>query len=328
MNTDRHISLPAANGRLIYDLTPFGLPEIPYLAAQNVTHTSPGLPTHFHKGGMEINHFLKGERVYRVGDKDFHLRGNQLFVTWPDEVHGSGSFLHGKGTHFWMQLRLPKPGAPFFGLTADCAAPLLESIWEMPRRQFRADAAMQGIYYHMLQICRNGPSRLARAELTALATEWLLKMVVASTQSWEDEITPDINRALELAMRDPGRPHSVGELADAACLSESHFKIKFKQQMGVPPGDYLLRRRIEKGAEQLLKGRMNVTDVAYQLEFSSSQHFSTTFKKFFGASPQAWLKAQQCAEESRPRPAFSTEGLAPWFEDGVFHGTLCGEPEG
>ncbi|MCD8138476.1 MAG: AraC family transcriptional regulator [Planctomycetaceae bacterium] len=321
MNT--HFSLPRDGKRLIYDLTPFGLSEVPYLAAQNLPHIFPGLPTHYHKGCMEINHFLKGERVYRVGGNDFHLRGNQIFVTWPDEVHGSGSFLHDKGTHFWLQLRLPHSGEPFLGLTADCAAPLLDGIWTMPRRQFRADTAMQSLYYRMLQICRNGPSALSRAELTVLLTEWLLRMVRASSQPWEGEITPDINRALELARQNPGAARSVGELADAACLSESHFKLKFKQQLGVPPGDYLLRRRIETGAEYLLRGGMNITDIAYTLEFSSSQHFSTTFKKFFGRSPQAWLRERQGESGQRCFATSKGKGPTPWIEDGVFHGYLC-----
>ena len=323
MNIDKSVSLPGDGRRLIYVLTPFGLPEVPYLAAQNLAQTSPGLPTHIHKGRMEINHFLKGERVYRAGDRDYHLKGNQVFITWPDEVHGSGSFLHGRGTHFWIQLQLPEAGSQFLGLTAECAAPLLESLWKIPRRQFHADASMQGIYYRMLQICGNGPSPLSHAELTALMTEWLLKIVSSALQPWEDEITPDIGKALGIVLDNPGTPHSVGELAEAACLSESHFKIKFKQQLGVPPGDYLLRRRIETGAEHLLRGKMNITEIAYELAFSSSQHFSTTFKKFFGKSPQAWLKEQARDAGQMEMPLHHEKGTVPWVEDGVFHGYLC-----
>ncbi|MDR1613749.1 MAG: helix-turn-helix transcriptional regulator [Planctomycetota bacterium] len=320
----RYLHLPRHGKRLIYDLTPFGIPEVPYLAAQNLPHTTPGLPWHIHAGRMEINHFLKGERVYRVEDSDYHLTGNQVFVTWPDEEHGSGSFLHGRGLHFWAQIALPRPGAPFLGFDAGTAAPLLDAIWNLPRRQFHADPALRGLYSRILFICRQGLSRLARVEIAALFAEWLLRIVAGSENHRADAVTPDIAKALGMTNDVRGVPRSVGELADAACLSESHFKLKFKQQLGVPPGEYLLRRRTEAGARLLVEGKMNVTQIAFELGFSSSQHFSTTFRKFFGKSPLEWVSDSRRSVEAGKDPADSKDGaFLPWIEDGVFHGYIC-----
>lgn len=322
------VTLPPDGRRLIYDLSAFGLPEIPYLAAQNVSQTAPGLPTHYHAGRMEINHFLKGERTYRVGGKDCHLRGNQVFVTWPDEVHGTGSYLHGRGVHFWMQIELPRPGRRFLGFGGGVAEPLLERLWGMPRRQFRAHPGMRGLYGRILGICQRGPTPLSCIELAALLTQWLLLLMSAAGSGGEDEVTADIGRALELATGEPMRPHSVAELAEAACLSESHFKIKFQRQVGVPPGDFLLRRRVEAGARMLLRGGGSVTDVGFDLGFSSSQHFCTTFKKFFGVSPLAWVKEQRREPVAGTGKKVGRSGKRePWIEDGVFHGYLSSEEE-
>lgn len=295
------------------------------MAAQNVANTAAGLPTHYHEGRMEINHFLKGERIYRVGGQDFRLRGNEAFVTWPDEVHGSGSYLHGRGLHFWVQLKLPRPGRPFLGFNARTARPLLESLWELPRRQFRAHDDMRTIYARMLVLCQRGPSPRTGIELAALMTTWLLRLTSAAARPREDEVTPDIARALELAAADPARPHSIEELAEAACLSESHFKIKFQRQIGVPPGDFLLRRRVEAGAEMLLSGAGSVTAIGLDLGFSSSQHFCTTFRKILGKSPLAWLAEQKrkpAAKRSRQTDVKPKRKQA-WIEDGRFHGYLC-----
>lgn len=320
----RHLHLPQHGKRLIHDLAPFGIPEVPYFAAQNLPHTFPSLPWHIHKDRMEINHFLKGERVYRVGDEDFHLTGNQVFVTWPNEEHGSGSFLHGRGLHFWCQIGLPRPGRPFLGFSAAAAAPLLEAVWNLPRRRFRADPAMRGLYSRMLFLCSRGPSPLARVEMAALFAEWLLAIVARAENHSDDAVSPDVARALALADDARGRPRPVGELAEAACLSESHFKLKFKAQLGVPPGEYLLRRRIEAGAEMLAAGGRNVTETAYELGFSSSQHFSTTFRKFFGKSPLEWIADRTRAADSSARVKHPKHGgFRPWIEDGVFHGYIC-----
>lgn len=325
-----HLNLPPNGKRLIYDLTHFGIPEIPYLAAQNLPYTTAALPTHIHKGCMEINHVLKGERVYRVAGQDYHLTGNQVFVTWPDEVHDTGAYLHGRALHFWLQVRLPRVGEAFVGMDGAMAAPLVAALWDLPRRQFRADSGMRSVYARILSLCREGPAPLASIQLCALLSEWLLMVVASSKRAREDEITPDIAKALELAEKDPNAHFSIGQLAEAACLSESRFKGKFKDQLGMPPGEYLLRRRLDKAAALLLEGKMNITEIAFTLEFSSSQHFSATFKRFFGKSPAVW-SAEQSGHLAERRDGGGGEaaggargGLTPWIdEEGVLHGHIC-----
>lgn len=320
------LNLPANGKRLIYDLGAFGLPEIPYFAAQNLPFTTSGLPLHSHKERMEISHIIKGERVYHVGGTDYHLRGNHVFFTWPGELHGSGSYLHGRGVHFWIQTVIPQPGAPFLGFDADRAAPLLEALWSMPRRQFKADPEMRDIYARLLVICQSDPSKLACIELSALLARWFLLLAAGSRMEWAEEITPDIARALELMSRTSGDHLRIEDLAAAACLSESRFKGKFREQLGVPPGEYLLRRRTEMAADMLARGRMSMTEIALEVGFSSAQHFSATFKKFFGESPAAWLNRQHGYgllhnAMHGSAAAVSDDDLRPWIDaEGVIHG--------
>lgn len=326
-----NLKLPANGKRLIYDLTSFGLPEVPYLAAQNLPFTALALPTHIHKNRMEINHILKGERIYRVGDRDYRLRGSEVFVTWPNEVHGSGSSLHGRGLHFWMQLLLPTPDRSFLGLKPDLARPLLEALWNLPRRHFRASPEMRGFYSRILFLCRMRPSALTTVRLSALVTEWLLEVITASGEPLENNITPDIARVLETLAEKNSRHYSVKEMAQLACLSESHFKNKFISQVGIPPGEFLQRRRLEMAIGLLTRGH-SITSVAHDLEFSSSQHFSTAFKKFFGKSPLLWLREMHDGNSSLTRETgmerkADADGLRPWLdEEGRLHGHICDDP--
>lgn len=327
-----NLKLPANGKRLIHDLTSFGMPEVPYVAAQNLPFTTLALPTHIHRHRMEINHILKGERVYRVGGKDYLLRGNEVFVTWPDEVHGSGSALHGRGLHFWMQIVLPKPGAAFLGLSPKRAEPLVRALRHLPQRHFRANAELRGLYAKILHLCRAGPSPLGKVRMSALVTEWLLEVIACADEAVENRVSPDIARVVAFLDRDLAEHYSVEQLAEMACLSESHFKRKFREQVGIPPGDYLQRRRLESAVRMLSRGR-NVTSVAYDLGFSSSQHFSTTFKKFFGVSPLSWLRktAVENAAQNREQGKAGgkdASGLKPWVdEDGRLHGHICPEPD-
>lgn len=326
----RSLRLPAKGERRIYDLSVFNLPEVPYLAAQNLPFTAPALPTHLHKGRMEINHILKGERVYRVDGKDYPLRGNEVFVTWPDEKHGSGSSLHGRGTHFWVQIVLPRPGAGFLGLGPEHAEAFVRALWELPRRHFRASPEMRGIFSRILHLCRAGPSNLAGLRLTSLLLEWLLEIIDCAAKPFEGGVSPDVQRALELMRANPAEHFTIAQLAEASCLSESRFKAKFSEQLGVPPGDYLRRRRLEM-AIPLLGGGNTVGQAAAALGFSSSQHLSTVFKKFFGKSPLAWMREHEAEtvpqrETSRAAAPADKNGLRPWIDaEGRLHGYICQE---
>ncbi len=323
-----NLKLPPNGKRLIYDLASFGLPEAPYIAAQNLPFTTLALPTHLHRKKMEINHFLKGERVYRVGGKDYLLRGNQGFVTWPDEVHGSGSFLHGRGLHFWAQIVLPRPGRAFLGLSPELARPLVEGLWNLPRRHFQASPDMRGIYSRILHLCRLGPSPLNKVRMGALLAEWLLEVIESAGKAIDDEITPEIDAVRRMLDANPAEHYSGERLAEMAHLSESHFKRKFREQIGIPPGDYLQRKRLELAVKLLAEGR-NVTTVAYDLGFSSSQHFSTTFKKFFGMSPLSWIRRNSGAAAGPGRELSASRvrdknGFRPWLdEEGRLHGYIC-----
>ncbi|MCC8107985.1 MAG: AraC family transcriptional regulator [Planctomycetes bacterium] len=320
------LNLPANGKRLIYDLSRFGLPEIPYLAAQNLPFTTAGLPFHTHKERMEINLIIKGERVYHVDGTDYHLRGNDVFITWPWEMHGSGSYLHGRGVHFWMQVIIPPTGNAFLGLDAERAAPLLDALWSMPRRRFKADQAMRDVYGRVLTLCHNGPSPLATVELSALLIQWFLLLADSSRRETKETVTADIARALDLMTRTDHRHLRIEDLAEAACLSESRFKGKFREQLGVPPVEYLLRRRTEMAADLLAKNRKSLTEIALDLGFSSVQHFSATFKRFFGESPLVWLRknrevdlmhAMLHSENGDP----GDDELRPWIDaEGMVHG--------
>lgn len=82
------------------------------------------------------------------------------------------------------------------------------------------------------------------------------------------------------------------ELADLVGLSHSHFRYLFSLIFRTNPSDYLLRKRVEKSKE-LLKTTKSITEISYELAFSSSQYFSNSFKKISGMRPKEYRKAIQ-----------------------------------
>ncbi|GAB3373040.1 AraC family transcriptional regulator [Spongiibacter taiwanensis] len=96
--------------------------------------------------------------------------------------------------------------------------------------------------------------------------------------------------AEEIDMRLGDRLH-IQELADKAGLGRTAFCERFTEHFGLPPHRYIIEKRIEAAKERLLLNG-SVTEVAYDLGFSSASHFSSTFKSLVGLTPRAYLNGQ------------------------------------
>lgn len=83
-----------------------------------------------------------------------------------------------------------------------------------------------------------------------------------------------------------GRDLGLKEIASAADLSVSHFKTLFRKSLGVPPHQYLIRRRVERAALQLRKGTMPIGQVALENGFCHQSHLSSHIRRVMGVTPQ------------------------------------------
>jgi AraC-like DNA-binding protein len=68
-------------------------------------------------------------------------------------------------------------------------------------------------------------------------------------------------------------------------MSYSLFRKRFLERAGTSPGDYRIRRRIERAMALLTKEKLLVKEVAAQLGYPDEYAFSAQFKKVAGVSP-------------------------------------------
>ena len=79
---------------------------------------------------------------------------------------------------------------------------------------------------------------------------------------------------------------AVADLARVVNLSPHHFSMRFKQTLGIPPHQYVLRERIDAAQRHLAAGHMTLSEVALSLGFSDQSHFSRAFRKVTGTTPK------------------------------------------
>ena len=102
---------------------------------------------------------------------------------------------------------------------------------------------------------------------------------------------PQTFTKLEQELRkDLSHQWTVEEMAGMVGLGTTAFTEKVKNYSGFSPLNYLINIRISEAIKLLKQNKINITDIALEMGFYSSQHFSTTFKKLTGHTPGEFRK--------------------------------------
>jgi AraC-like DNA-binding protein len=130
----------------------------------------------------------------------------------------------------------------------------------------------------------------------------------------------DLNRRL-LRARDAmdrafAEPLDVATVAAVAHVSAAHFSRCFRACFGETPHRYLQRRRVERAMFLLRETDRSVTDVCFDVGFTSLGTFSRMFREIVGETPSHYragngpIVVPHCFQLWNTRPRFSA-GAAP-----------------
>lgn len=100
-----------------------------------------------------------------------------------------------------------------------------------------------------------------------------------------------IHHAKTLIARDFVEPPRLQEIAHAVGLSHPKLNYGFRKIYGSTLFGYLRELRLNKARALLDDGTMNVTEVAYEVGYSSLSYFAKAFKDYFGTAPGIYLRA-------------------------------------
>lgn len=109
-------------------------------------------------------------------------------------------------------------------------------------------------------------------------------------QGDERPLDKRIGRALDIMSEHYRGEVEMDWLARESCLSRPHFFKLFKHQIGVTPNIYLNTLRSEHAIDDLLQTRKSVTEISYDLGFSSQASFTRFFAANVGVAPSDYRK--------------------------------------
>ena len=81
------------------------------------------------------------------------------------------------------------------------------------------------------------------------------------------------------------------ELAEAAKISPSRLSHLFKSEMGLSPGQYLMRLRMQRASNLLATSRLSVKQIMAMVGYDNKSHFVRHFRRSFGLAPSEYRKA-------------------------------------
>lgn len=99
-----------------------------------------------------------------------------------------------------------------------------------------------------------------------------------------------VDTLIQIVSSSTGQKITLQQLADEAHISTTYLHRIFRTQLGMTPGNYLSKIRIEESKLLLRSGECSMGEIAQRLGFSSQQHFSRQFRSVTGMTPTEYIR--------------------------------------
>ena len=104
----------------------------------------------------------------------------------------------------------------------------------------------------------------------------------------ENEI---IRRAQQYVSTHVRQKLSVPMVARQVDVSPSYLTALFHKHLEISPGEYIRRVKLQESKHLIREGKLNFTEIAAALNYSTVHHFSRQFKEKFGITPTDYAKS-------------------------------------
>ncbi len=274
----------------------------------------PGLAPHCHPGAAEICFLERGCQTYRVEGEEFRLLGGDILVVPPGLLHDTGGSPEDCGVLYWLILQLPEDSRTLLDLAPSDSSAVCDKLAHLPRMKFVGRPSLKQIFTRLFDLHDAPADSLKCLSIKHQLLCCILEVLHCAESDRERALSRDIRQAAQRIRSNPGEELSLLSLAEEVGLSLSRFKVKFREEMGIAPREYILRVKIDWAKKALADGNGTVTDVAMDLGFNTSQYFATVFKRFTQLTPLEFRRRRLNTLPVCPVPLAPTFSTPPPFE--------------
>ena len=195
------------------------------------------------------------------------------------------------GAHQWHMQYADTSVAPrclrvFFDLQGDAAVLL--------NRKFTASGRMLQVFEQLLQEQERTESHAD--DMILLLMNQLLLLLLRQT---EGKPLPDsrmkgeyriIHQTQTFVSTHVWEDLSVPFVAHQVDMSPSYLTALFQKHLAISPGEYIRRVKLQESKRLIRENKLNFTEIAAELQYSTVHHFSRQFKEKFGVTPSEYAK--------------------------------------
>ena len=243
---------------------------------------------------FSIYYIWDGRYDWTINDHPYILYPSDLAMILPGQTFGSPRGILDIGTYSWITLDVnetDKTFGPWSGLSPTESRSIRNILWlnSIPVagnmketgklfQQLAQELHLQEIGF------QTRVHQLTDALLIITA-----RQLIHQSHSQRDFSGSFMKLEQELR-KNLSHQWAVEEMAALVGLGTTAFTEKVKNYTGFSPLNYLINIRISEAIKLLKQTETQLTDIALDTGFYSSQHFSTTFKKLTGYTPSQFRK--------------------------------------
>ncbi len=168
-----------------------------------------------------------------------------------------------------------------------------EFLKGLPRPRFVDSAACPNAAEQLARLCAGMETAdsAAQPDPARGAAPYALLCMLAHADEETRRLSPIVAEAVESIRNNYMALYGVEDLAAALGVSKCHLVRMFSAEMGISPGKYLTRTRLEAAKLLLLDREYNLDTIANLCGFSGANYLCRVFKREEGITPLAWRAA-------------------------------------
>lgn len=265
----------------------------------------PTLPLH-RNAGLEVVIVVRGSVRWQTEKRVEEVGAGSVFFTFPWEAHGSvDEFERG---HFWQyaifqvgEIRSGRNKSisfpDTFGFSRSEAKGIAGALLRAPHRSWKAGSFLRELMDELILETQNRPAKSAAGKVCALSRLIIAELSRIVVQSERNAGTPigtqSVAQFLKILAERCDESWTLEKMAEKSGYQRTHLANQIKQLTGDSPTQHLKRLRIERARSLLRTTDQNITEIAHQCGFMTSQHFARIFRQF------TFMSASDYREQAR-----------------------------
>lgn len=252
------------------------------------------MPTREAHIDIEIYYLLKGERLYFVENKTYHLKEGSVIFIGSNCIHKTQKI--GNISHQRMLLEIhPDFFKTFSGLFPDIHLDHLFSISSIvcpPSSMYNQE--IRDYFMQIEKLVKQHPFGFEE-EIQCLVYIIFLSFQRMALMETNENVILDskhqkIYEVIEYLSRNMDQITSLDSLCNSLYISKSYLCHIFKEVTGMSVIMFLNTIRIRRSKIYLLERKLSIAEVAQKVGFESAARFSHLFKRFEGVSPREYCR--------------------------------------